>query len=105
MGQFWCWCEKYMPKNSKFYMVGLAAICWAIWQARNNVCFERKKIRSPTEIICSASSLLKYWAGLQKGEEKEMLEAGADTLKNAALHHHPREQEQGESRAGTVLLQ
>jgi hypothetical protein len=49
--------------------------------------------------------LLKYWAGLQKGEEKEMLEAGADTLKNAALHHHPREQEQGESRAGTVLLQ
>jgi hypothetical protein len=49
--------------------------------------------------------LLKYWAGLQKGEEKEMLEAGAEALKNAALHHHPREQEQGESRAGTVLLQ
>jgi hypothetical protein len=92
-----------MPKNSKFYMVGLAAIYWAIWQARNNVCFERKKIRSPTEIICSTSSFLKYWAGLQKGEEKEMLEVGAEALKNAALHHHPQEQEQEESRSGTVL--
>jgi hypothetical protein len=43
--------------------------------------------------------------GLQKGEEKEMLEAGAEALKNAALHHHPQEQEQEEARSGTVLLQ
>jgi hypothetical protein len=71
-------------------MVGLAAICRAIWQARNNVCFERKKIRSPTEITWSTSSFLKYWAGLQKEEGRDMLEAGAEVLKNAALHHHPK---------------
>jgi hypothetical protein len=29
---------------------------------------KKKAIRSPTEIICLASSLLVYWAGLQKDE-------------------------------------
>jgi hypothetical protein len=65
-----------MPKNSNIHMVGLAAVCWEIWQARNNVCFEKKRIRSPTEIICSTSPFLKYWAGLQKEEGKATLEAG-----------------------------
>jgi hypothetical protein len=105
MEQFWVWCEKYMPKNSNIHMVGLAASCWAIWQARNNACFQRKIIRYPTEIICSISSFLKYWAGLQKEEGKAVLEAGAEVLKNAALLHHPRGQDQGEPRSGTVLLQ
>jgi hypothetical protein len=53
-----------MLKNSKFYIAGLAAICWAIWQVRNNVCFERRKIRFHIEIISSTSSFLKYWAGM-----------------------------------------
>jgi hypothetical protein len=69
------------------------------------VCFERKKIRSPTEIICSTSSFLKYWASLEKEEGRDMLEAGAEALKNAAPHHHPQEQDHGEPRSGTVLLQ
>jgi hypothetical protein len=72
---------------------------------RNNVCFERKKIRSPTEIICSASAFLKYWAGLQDEEGKTLLEAGAEALKNVALLHHPQEQDHGEPRTGKVLLQ
>jgi hypothetical protein len=94
-----------MSKNPNIHMVGLVANCWAIWQARNNACFERKKTRSPTEIICSISSFLKYWAGLQKEKGKAMLEAGAEVLKNTALLHHPRDQDQGEPRTGTVLLQ
>ncbi|KAF8659232.1 hypothetical protein HU200_058637 [Digitaria exilis] len=37
-------------------MVGLAAVCWLLWKARNNNCFEYKKIRSPTEMTCLFSS-------------------------------------------------
>jgi hypothetical protein len=48
-------------------MVGLAAIWRAIWQTRNNVCFEKKKIRSPLEIICLVSSFLKYWGRALEG--------------------------------------
>uniref|UniRef100_K3ZE32 Uncharacterized protein n=1 Tax=Setaria italica TaxID=4555 RepID=K3ZE32_SETIT len=43
---------------------------------------------------CRPSSLDQYWiwwASLQKPEDKENLEAGADALKDAALHFHPLE--------------
>jgi hypothetical protein len=66
----------------------LLAICWAILLTRNKFAFEGKIIRSPTEIICLASSFISYWEGLQKGNDKESLEAGAEILKKAALHFH-----------------
>lgn len=65
-------------------MVGLAAVCWAIWKAMNNNCFENKKIISPTEIMCTISSLLFYWAELQQEEDKKSLEKGADVLEHGA---------------------
>jgi hypothetical protein len=41
-------------------------------------CFDKKSIKSPTEIICVASSFLMYWAGLQQPEDKLNLEARAE---------------------------
>lgn len=49
-----------------------------------------------------ASSFTTYWAGLQKGSDKEELEEGAEALKKTALHFHP--QAPGDD-AGVVLLQ
>jgi hypothetical protein len=69
------------------------------------VCFEGKHVRSPSEIICLASSLVSYWAGLQKDDSKEILEAGAEMLKNAALTFHTHMTHQDDPGAGTVLLQ
>ena len=66
-------------------MFGLATICWVLWRTRNSICFEDKKCRSPTEIICLASSFLSYWAGLQKPQGKLELMMGAEALKNTAL--------------------
>lgn len=100
--QHWCWVARHLKNRNHYYTVGLAAICWAIWKSRNNLCFEGKLISSPTEIICSASSFISYRAGLQKGSGQEELAAGAEALKTAALHFHP--QDTGED-AGTVLLQ
>jgi uncharacterized membrane protein YqjE len=28
----------------KFYMLGLAAVCWAIWKSRKRACFAKNKI-------------------------------------------------------------
>ena len=83
-------------------MIGLATICWAIRKTRNTCCYEKKLIKAPTEIICLASSFLKYWAGLQAGHNKEDLEAGAAALLKTALHFHA--QAHGED-TGMVLLQ
>lgn len=48
-----------------------------------------------------ASSFTTYWAGLQKGSDKEELEEGAEALKKTALHFHL--QAPGDD-AGVVLL-
>lgn len=100
--QFWIWTGQYMHKGSMFHMVGLAAMCWALWRVRNNICFEKKIVKSPTEIICLASCFITFWAALQKGD-KELLEAGAEALKSAVLHFHPHEAPPED--AGVMLLQ
>jgi mannosylglycoprotein endo-beta-mannosidase len=103
--QFWVWVDRYMHNYKKVHMVGLSAICWAVWKSRNAIHFEKKAIRSPTEIICLASSLLIYWAGLQKDEStKQALEAGAEAMKETALHFHP-SQDAGAVDNGVLLLQ
>jgi len=101
--QFWYWVKNFMPRAEKFHMVGLAGICWALWRTRNNVCFEEKKVRSPTEVICLASSFISFWAELQSEEDKLLLEGGADILRAVALSLHPHEAPPGD--AGVVLLQ
>jgi hypothetical protein len=95
------WAKRFLPLGGKFLYVGLAAICWALWRTRNNICFDNKVVRSPTEIICLASSFIPYWAELQPEGDRQKLEDGA-ALKEAALHFHPHEAQAGDT--GVVLL-
>lgn len=62
--QFWMWIKWRANK----FMVSVWLVCWAIWQTRNTICFEEKKLKSPTQIICLIRSLLMYWSRLQKEE-------------------------------------
>ena len=66
-------------------MVGLAAVFWALWKGRNNVCSEKKRTKSPTEIISSLRLFISYWAGLHNPESCNELEQGAEVLKTLAL--------------------
>ncbi|CAD6252196.1 unnamed protein product [Miscanthus lutarioriparius] len=45
-------CEKWLPGGRKFYALGIAAICWAIWKARDKTCFGGKLLKNPIEILC-----------------------------------------------------
>jgi hypothetical protein len=76
--------DRYLHNYKKIHFVGLSAICWAVWKIRNATHFEKNSVRSPTEIICLASSFIVYWADLQKEEGvKQALEAGAEAMKEA----------------------
>jgi hypothetical protein len=86
-------------------MVGLSAVCWALWKTRNAICFDKKRIRSPTEIICLASSFLTFWAGLHNDGNKKLPEEGAKALKEAARAFHTHAVAPEDHRAGIVLLQ
>ena len=52
--QYYVWMYSFLPGLDKIYTVGLAAICWAIWLARNRATFELKWINSPFEIVFTA---------------------------------------------------
>jgi hypothetical protein len=78
--QYFRWIAKILPVGSNLHIVGIAALCWAIWKTRNNACFEGKLISSPVGLICYMCAFLRYWAGLQGEKDKEMLLEGASRL-------------------------
>jgi hypothetical protein len=79
--QFWPWIKKVLPGGDHVFMLGLAAICWAIWKGRNRTCFEKKKpIRDPCDIIVSSCSFMMYWAGLYSEETQVVIRSGVETM-------------------------
>jgi hypothetical protein len=52
---------------------------------RNKVCFEGKKLHNPLEIVSHACALMKYWAGLHKDVDKEVLIQGVNTMLKIAV--------------------
>jgi hypothetical protein len=64
--QYWEWVKIWLPGGGHVYTFGLAAICWAIWKARNRTHLENKNIKHPGEILCHACAFMKFWTGLYK---------------------------------------
>jgi hypothetical protein len=58
--QYWEWAKKHSPGSTLEHTFGLAAVCWAIWKARNRACFEKKYVKHPAEIIIHACALMKH---------------------------------------------
>jgi hypothetical protein len=77
------------------YVLGLAAICWAIWKARNRTCFEKKPIKSPLDVLYSGCVFLQYWAGLYSEKMKPMIMAGVETLISIATKIAKKEEQDG----------
>jgi hypothetical protein len=48
----------------------------------------KKRIKSPTEIICVMCSFLTYWEGLLNEDLKGQMIQGAEAMKTAALFFH-----------------
>lgn len=46
---------------------------------------KKKIIKNPLEIICHARVLIKFWAGLYAGMDRETLEAGVDSMLKLAM--------------------
>uniref|UniRef100_A0A453J1M2 Uncharacterized protein n=1 Tax=Aegilops tauschii subsp. strangulata TaxID=200361 RepID=A0A453J1M2_AEGTS len=74
----------FLPDGERFYTFGLAAICWAIWNCRNQATFEQKKLKTPFAVSFLACGFMSYWAGMMNGEDREMMERGSKMLKASA---------------------
>jgi hypothetical protein len=85
---------KALPGGSEVYMLGLAAFCWTIWKTRNGVCFEKKRINNPIEILFSTCAFMRYWAGMYLEVTKKMIKAGVNVMMKMAAQILKREAHQ-----------
>lgn len=84
LSQFWRWCQLWIPVKPQLHAFLLAAVCWAIWKARNDACFNAKLIHHPAEIICRACAFLSFWAGLHKDTVQDQIKEGVGMLLSLA---------------------
>jgi hypothetical protein len=66
-------------------IVGIPAICWAIWKTRNKAWFDGKLIKSHIDLICYFVVFIKYWAALNNDADQVALRAGAESLATVAM--------------------
>jgi hypothetical protein len=78
--QYFWWMPKYSTVIRNVQIAGLAAICWAIWKARNKSCFKKVFPKNHVELIYHVVVFMKYWAGSHVAAEASQLNQGADAL-------------------------
>lgn len=57
--QYYTWACSFLLGLDKIHTIGLAALCWAIWLARNRATSEHKWINTPFEIVFTTCAFLK----------------------------------------------
>ena len=83
------WIQEKFSVPKELHGLGVGAVCWAIWKARNKACFDNIIVKSPIEILCRACALMDYWAGLSKSELQEMIKVRVQALSSMAASLHP----------------
>jgi hypothetical protein len=61
-------------------LLGVAAVCWAIWLCRNNVVFQRSKPNSCLQVIFRSAFWIRSSSILSKEEDKTNLLIGSRRL-------------------------
>lgn len=64
------WIRSCDKTTKQLMLVGVAAIIWATWKARNKACFNQILPHNPTNILYNACALMIDWSILQSSEEK-----------------------------------
>jgi hypothetical protein len=79
------WIKSFHCKQRENVLLGLAAVCWAIWLGRNNVVFQRSRPDSCLHVILRSASWIRSWSILSKEEDKKSLLIGSRRLEMTTL--------------------
>jgi len=79
------WLRGLPLKLRKQILVGVVALCWALWLCRNDAVFCRKFPNSYLQIIFRATYWARTWSLLSKEEEKDLLKNKCRELESLSL--------------------
>jgi hypothetical protein len=72
-------------KVKNLIIIGVAALCWAIWISRNDLVFNKTPMVTYLQVLFRATHWLRFWGHLQKVEDQEIIK---ETLKGKCSLGH-----------------
>jgi hypothetical protein len=82
---FGSWLRSFAPRIRCQIIVGMTAMCWAIWLNRNDVVFQREVTNSFLQVIFRGTFWIRQWLLLSKEEEGRLMKEGCKHLEGVAL--------------------
>lgn len=67
------WLGRFNRKQRNFAMVGIAAVIWSIWKARNVACFRHQLPHHPSSVVFAVCQWLDFWSVRESGEGAERI--------------------------------
>jgi len=79
------WLRGFSMKLRKQFLVGVAAMCWAIWLSRNDVVFNQKQPNSYLQVIFRGTHWARSWSQLAKEEEKVHVKSNCRVIEGLVM--------------------
>jgi len=79
------WLRGFSMKLRKHFLVGVAAMCWAIWLSRNDVVFNQKQPNSYLQVIFRGTHWARSWSQLAKEEEKVHVKSNCRVIEGLVM--------------------
>ena len=74
------WLNGVDKKTKTMIRIGVPAICWSIWNCRNNLVFNRKENFHVLQVIHMVVHWIQLWAFLLPSDQRELMVAGCTRL-------------------------
>ena len=74
------WLNGMDKKTKDRIRIGVSAICWSIWNCRNNLVFNRKETFHVLQVIHMAVHWIQLWAFLLPSDQRDLMVAGCARL-------------------------
>jgi hypothetical protein len=79
------WLRSFSKKQRNLVVIGVAALCWAIWISRNDLVFNKSQYVSTLQVVFRGVFWIRSWAILSKDDGRNSLKAGGLLLESVAL--------------------
>jgi alpha-amylase/alpha-mannosidase (GH57 family) len=79
------WLRSFSKKQRNLVLVGIVALCWAVWISRNDLVFHKSQYKYILQVMFRATFWIRSWAILSKENERVILKEGCRKLETVAL--------------------
>jgi hypothetical protein len=66
-------------------LIGMAALCWALWISRNDLVFQKSQYKSILQVIFRGKFWIRSWSVLSNEDGRSILKHGCRELEAVAL--------------------